>query len=315
MNAARRRLESKARGNMKSKALVHLVIAIVLALVAGLLTINWLKGQRQTQQVQAPAEKKIEVVVASRSLTKGTRLDAQMLKLNPYSPSSVPTGAVLSISELDGRVLSRDVSQFDAITQDKLYPKGVEGSGLVMAVEAGKRALTVKGNKVLGAAGLITPGARVDVLMTVSLKIQGEGGEKEREYQVTKLILADAPVIATGSEMTVKLGKDGKEELSPVDTYTMLVTPEDAEKLALAETYGTLSFALRKAGDTEIVNTPGADMDSTLNSYKSGAEEMEQAVQTPVQEQETMSGGEYTAETIRGTEKEQVTLEEPEAEK
>lgn len=300
---------------MKSKALVHLVIAVVLALAAGLLTINWLKGQRQTQQVQAPVEKKVEVAVAAKSLTKGTRLESGMLKLNPYAPSAVPTGAFLSLSELEGRALARDVSQFDAITQDKLYPKGVEGSGLVLAVEAGKRALTVKGNKVLGAAGLITPGARVDVLMTVSLKIQGESGEKEREYQVTKLILADAPVVATGSEMDVKLGKDGKEELSPVDTYTLLVTPGDAEKLALAETYGTLSFALRKAGDSEIVNTPGADMDSALNSYRSDAASEAQVEQAPVQEQAVASGGEYTAETIRGTEKEEVTLEETEAEK
>jgi pilus assembly protein CpaB len=300
---------------MKSKAVVHLIIALVLALVAGFLTINWLKGQRQTQQIQAPVEKKVEVAVAARSLTKGTRLESGMLKLNPYAPSAVPSGAFLSLSELDGRALARDVSQFDAITQDKLYPKGVEGGGLVLAVEAGKRALTVKGNKVLGAAGLITPGSRVDVLMTVTLKVEGEDGGKEREYQVAKLILADAPVVATGSEMDVKLGKDGKEELSPVDTYTLLVTPEDAEKLALAETYGALSFALRKAGDAEIINTPGADMESTLSSYRSDAETGPEVEPAPVQKQTSMPGGEYTAETIRGTEKEQVTLEETEAAK
>jgi len=298
---------------MKSKALIHLILAVVLALMAGFLTINWLKTQQAARRAPAQAEKKLEAVVAAKALPKGTKLAPNMLKLTPYDPASVPSGAFLNLGELDGRILARDVSAMDPITQDKLYPKGLEGAGLAMAVEKGRRAVTVKGNKVLGASGLITPGSRVDVLMTISLKEQSESGGKDKEYQVSKLILSDIPVLATGSELETRIGKDGREELSSVDAYTLEVTPEDAEKLSLAENYGALAFALRKAGDSEVVNTAGADMDSTLNSYKTVVEEPEagkkpQPIFEPAPEEDQGEGG-YSVETIRGVEKEEVDIQ------
>ncbi len=301
---------------MKSKALIHLIVAIVLALMAGFLTINWLKTQQAAKRAPAQTEKKVEVAVAVKALPKGTRLAGNMLKLSPYDPASVPSGAFMSLGELDGRALSRDVSAMDPITQDKLYPKGVQGSGLSMTVEKGRRAITVKGNHVLGAAGLIVPGSRVDVLMTITLKADDNESAKGKEYKVSKLILSDIPVLATGSELEPKVGKDGREELSSVDSYTLEVTPEDAEKLSLAAAYGTLGFALRQDGDNEAVTTTGADLTATLNSYRTVLDESEgEAPPPPLSAKEKGEEDEepapYSVETIRGVEKEEVTLELP----
>ena len=294
---------------MKSKALIHLIVAVLLALAAGVMTIKWLGG-RQTTDKAKPVEEKVKVVVAAQSLAKGTRLDAGMVRLKPYVKEATPNNAILSVEEIKGRVLSRDISQDDPLTPDKLYPKGYEGSSLEMAVKPGMRALTVKGNKILGAGGLIAPGGRVDVLMTIP-------DPEDSNLRITKLILAAVPVLATGTDMEVRIGKDGREELSPVDTYTLEVTPNDAEKLALAAVHGTLHFALRQSGDNEIVKTEGADIEKNLSSYRAGdagpAEPLLLDDEELDLDDEAEEVGEYTVETIRGTEKEQVALEAPAA--
>jgi len=240
---------------MKSKALVHIILAVVLALVAGVLTIRWLVTQRapvESRKAQV-AVKKIDVVVAARPIPKGARLDASMLRAKPYDADAVPMGAERILSEVEGRITARDISQDDPITGDKLLPRGTTAAGLANTVEPGLRAVTVKGSKVLGAGGLITPGSRVDVVAT----LQPPG---QNESKVGKLILQDIPVLATGTEMETRIGKDGKEELANTEFFTLMVTPAQAEKLALAADQGSLHFALRRAGDAQVTATPGSNL-------------------------------------------------------
>jgi pilus assembly protein CpaB len=122
-------------------------------------------------------------------------------------------------------------------------------------VKTGKRAIAVKGDKVIGLAGLIRPGNVVDVLVSI---------EDERDKKkITKIILENILVLATGSEIE----KNEKGEPSPVDVFTLEVTPEEGEKLALGSNEGKLQLALRNAMDTEIILTGGATIPETLESY------------------------------------------------
>lgn len=284
---------------MKSKAIPHMILAVVLALVAGALTIRWLGSVRTPGEPgKAKVEvKKTDVLVAARAIPKGARLDATAVRLKPYDPGDVPHGAVHDAAEVVGRITGRDISQDDAITPDKLLPKGATSGGLDAAVEPGKRAFTVKGTKIMGAGGLITPGSRVDVLVTYT-----QPGKSEDK--INKVILENVPILTTGTEMDAKIGKDGREELANTDFYTLMVTPEEAERLALAADLGSLHLALRKPGDDDLVTTAGADVPRSLEAYAAAPAAPKVEPAPPVAE----DAG-YSVETIRGTERERIRLD------
>ena len=108
----------------------------------------------------------------------------------------------------------------------------------------------------IGISGFILPGNRVDILAT----LKPVGTKKE----VTKIVLENILVLATGTEMQ----QNDKGDPAPVDVYTLEVSPEDGEKLALAASNGKLQFALRNVTDAETVLTKGASVNETLASYK-----------------------------------------------
>lgn len=277
---------------MKNRVVVHLLVAVALALLAGVLAIRFLSAPKVAKPVQVEEKKKVGVVVAAKALKKGAHLDAGSVRIKPYEPENAPAHAIMDAKETEGRVLSRDVSQDDPITPDKMYPKGVTGGTLEKLIEPGLRALTVKGNKVLGAGGLITPGSRVDVLVTGGAPSEEAGGGGTGEVKRAKLILTDIPVLATGTEIETRIGKDGREELSSVDTYTLMVDQPQAERLALASDHGTLHFGLRRAGDTVDRETKGLSVADLFSGVTPSAE----AAGAPKAE----AGDEDAVEYIRG---------------
>jgi pilus assembly protein CpaB len=123
-----------------------------------------------------------------------------------------------------------------------------------------KRAMSVKVDDVIGVAGFIKPGDRVDVMVT----IEPEGGKQTN--MMSKMILENVKVLATGTQMERK-GKD--EEPKPVQVITVEVNVEEAEKLALASTQGRLRLALRNPLNKEHVLTKGANVGALLSSYRS----------------------------------------------
>ena len=284
---------------MKSKAVPHMILAVILALVAGVLTIRWLGTMRTNQSAQVKvAVPKSDVLVATRAIPKGARLDASMVGLKPYEAGAVPQGALRDQAEALGRISARDISPDDPITPDKLMPKGAVSGGLDASVEPGKRAFTIKGSKLMGAGGLITPGCRVDVLATYS-----QPGAKNDE-KVNKIILENVPLLTTGTERETKIGKDGREELANTDFFTLMVTPEEAERLALAVDLGSMHLALRKPGDEDVVVTSGADVARSLEAFAAAP------AGPPVEPEPSLAeDASYSVETIRGTERERVRLD------
>ena len=240
-----------------ARTMVRLGSALALSLVAGVILFQWMVSRR----VPAPALTKVETarmaVVAARDLTRGTRLAPDMLKLTSFPAESLPLQSFSQASEIDGRVLLAPVFKDEAVTGGKLAPEGAKGGGVSALIGPGKRAMAVKGNKVMGLSGFIRPGNMVDVLVS----LDGEGEQKS----VAKLVLANVPVLATGNELEYDPKSD---KPSSVEIYTLEVTPEESEVLALASTKGTLHFALRGSDDSGPALTQGVDVSQALASNR-----------------------------------------------
>jgi len=239
--------------NGSLKSFVQLGLALLLALSAGTIVYQWMQAKaasgRQTVRT-AP------LVVAARELPAGARLSADMLRVQNYPETMMPAQHYATVAEVEGRILASAMSANEPLTPSRIAGEAAAG-GISAVITHGKRAMAVKGNKVMGLAGLIRPGNMVDVLVTLP---QGDNNSKT----MTKVVLENVPVLAAGSQMTTE--KD--EAAQHADIYTLELTPQESEKVALASTQGTLHFALRNVADTETVLTEGADARTALASYR-----------------------------------------------
>lgn len=241
-------------GNLR--AILPILLAVCVALGGAVWTYRWVNNQIAPSPQQVELSEAVPIAVALMDLPWGAQLTSNDIKLVRFLKESLPPGHFKEPSELEGRVLLSPVTADEPIIESRLAPMSVKTGGVSAVVKPGKRAVAVKGDKVIGLAGLIRPGNRVDVLVTL------EDPRDKRE--VTKLVLQDVPVLATGEE----LSENGDGQTSPVDVYTLEVTPQEAEKLSLAAAEGRLQFALRNAMDMETVLTTGATIPQTLASFR-----------------------------------------------
>lgn len=236
----------------KYRPAVLLGLTLLVALVTSILAYRWLQ---RTAGKSSPDI--VQVAVATTDLAWGTPLTGEAVKMVPYFRKSLPSGAVTSEAALPGRVVTAAVRANEPILESKLAPTTIQGGGVAAIIAPNKRAMAVKVDKVKGVSGFIKPGHRVDVL--VSLKQAGEGNNNP----VTKIVLQNIPVLAIGPETE---DKEKKGKPSPVDVITLEVTPEEAEKLALASAEGKLlQLALRNYTDTENVPTRGITVPAMLD--------------------------------------------------
>lgn len=236
------------------KALIPVALALVISIAGSGLLYKWLKNQtapRQTVKVESEA---VPVTVAAADLPWGTKIKAEMIKTIPFLKESLPAGYVEDTASIIGRVLIVPLKTNEPVTEHRLAPTSVTVGGVSAVIKPGKRAIAVKGDKVIGISGFILPGNRVDVLVTMT--------DPRTKSEVTKLVLENVPILATGTQIQ----ENGKGEPAPVDVYTLEVAPEEGEKLALAATRGKLQFALRNITDGETVRTRGATIPQTLAS-------------------------------------------------
>jgi pilus assembly protein CpaB len=243
----------------KLKPIIPIALALIIALGGSGFVYKWLQAQTLPKEVVKVEAEAVPVVVAKVDLAWGTKLDKDMIKTTPYLKESIPGEIFSDPKALEGRILVVPIKQNEPLTQSKLAPEDVKVGGVSAILKPGKRAIAVKGDKVIGISGLIQPGNIVDVLVTLK--------DPRSKMEVTKLVLEKIPVLATGTEIQ----QNGKGEPAPVDVYTLEVTPEEGEKLSLAAARGKLQFALRNITDTETVLTSGATIPKTLASLR-GAE-------------------------------------------
>ena len=181
-----------------------------------------------------------------------------MLTTKPFLKQSLPAGYFSGPDDIKDRVVVAPLKANDPVTEHKLAPVSIKTGGVSAVLEKGKRAIAVKGDKVIGIAGFINPGNRVDVLVTIE--------DPQKKEERTKTILENIMVMATGTQIE----KNEKGEPSPVDVYTLAVTPEEGETLSLAANQGKLQLALRSVTDTETVLTSGVNIPKMLASYSPG---------------------------------------------
>jgi len=236
------------------KAILPIILAVCIAFIGGIFTYNWVKRQVGPQK-PAPEKETVMIVAAGIDLPWGTKINKEQLKLVPYLKETLPPGYFSDLTQLDGRVAILPIKTNEPVLETKLAPASITAGGIAAVVKTGKRALAVKGDKVIGLAGLINSGNVVDVLVSIE--------DPRDKKKITKLVLENILVLATGAQVE----KNEKGEPSPVDVFTLEVSPEEGEKLALASNEGKLQLALRNSMDTEIVLTDGATIPETLESY------------------------------------------------
>ncbi len=240
----------------KNKAYVLFGVGVFIALLVSLFTYGWL--QKKTR-VQVQTVETQPVVVAAIDVPWGTVLRGEMLKVEPFLKKSLPQGYFADKAAAQGRTVLYPVKAGEPVFESKLAPVTVQTGGVGALVKPKKRAMAVKVDKVIGVSGFIHPGNRVDVLVT----LQKRGEQEGATLPVTKTVLENVLVLATGTEIE----KTGKQEKPvQVDVITVEVTPEEGEKLALAATEGKVLMALRNALDNQEVTTKGITIPTLLAS-------------------------------------------------
>lgn len=224
-----------------TRAYLMIACSLLAGIVAVLFGARWLAGQASMATR--------DVVVATRDLELGSALNPSMVQIVSWPAGSVPTGAIDDIKSIDTRVLRTSVQRGEAVLDAKLAPVGTKG-GLSAVIGDGKRAITVKVNEVIGVAGFALPGNYVDVLVNI---------RDERDKPVSRIVLEQILVLAVAQEA-------GRDETKPkvVNAVTVEVSPDQAERLDLARSIGSLSLALRNQVDRTPVLTSGVRQDDLL---------------------------------------------------
>lgn len=226
-----------------------IVVSVGIGLGAVVLASRWI-----SQQAANVASSK--VVVAAIDIDLGTPLTPQMLKLADWPKGSVPAGATEDIKTLDTRVVKTSLLRGEPVLESKLAPVGATG-GLSAVIGQGNRAMTVRVNDVVGVAGFALPGNYVDIVVnTEDETVKAENVNKS----ISKIVLEHIMVLAVAQEQN-------RDETKPkvVNAVTLEVTPDQAEKLDLARSVGTLSLVLRNQIDTSVVTTEGSTKKDLLN--------------------------------------------------
>jgi pilus assembly protein CpaB len=184
----------------------------------------------------------LPIVVARVEIPAGTRITAEQLTLAHFPPTVMPDK---SFARLDDKILGRiavvRISPREPVTESRLSPVGAAG-GLSSVIPEGYRAMTVRVDHVIGFSGFIMPGTRVDILVSI-IPIDNS---KQRKEDFAKIVLQNVKVLASGQNIHKPKNEKGLERVTAV---TLQVTPEQAEKLALASMEGKLRLVMRNEVD------------------------------------------------------------------
>lgn len=226
---------------MKSK---RALIMIATSLLAGLLAV-WLAARWIGQM----ADNTTKIVVAARDVDPGTVLGEGSLQVIAWPSGSVPAGAIKDLKRTQGRVASTLIFTGEPILEAKLAREGASG-GLASVLGEGKRAITIQANEIVGVAGYIRPGSRVDIMVNT---------HDSKDRSLSKIVLENILVLATAQD-------DKRDQTKPkvVSAVTLEVDPRQAEKIDLARHIGTLSMVLRNSLDNAAVVTAGATREDLM---------------------------------------------------
>ena len=236
-----------------------IAVAAVFGLLAVFVAQSWLNSQAEARLKSIDAQKRSPVatralVVASKPLRFGVELTAAALRELPWASEALPPGAFTSIDELIAggkRIVLTAIEPNEPILNSKITGSGQRAT-LSALIGEGKKASTIRVNDVDGVAGFVLPGDRVDVILSRQL---------DKGSAVNDVVLKNAKVLAID-----QLADERAEKPSIAKAVTLEVDIAGAQKLSLAGQIGSLSLALRKAGDIEPVNSRPITLADLFNS-------------------------------------------------
>ena len=234
--------------NRRNRTLIVVALAIALASLA---SFGVYRAIRSIPIREVPIAKTF-AVVAAREIPVGTMLAPEDLKVVAWPEDAQVPGAFSKPEEVVGRGLIQSVSPNEVVTDSKLAPRS-SGAGLPPMIPPGMRAMAVRVNDIVGVAGFVVPGTRVDVIVTAH-------SDKDA---MSRAVLSNIEVASVGTRLEQDK-RDGKA--IPATVATLLLTPQDAERLALSANDGSIVLALRNPLDVDPTKTSGQRMSSLMSS-------------------------------------------------
>jgi pilus assembly protein CpaB len=234
------------------RPVAFVVLAGVAALLASVLVYSALK--KREAEVKAATASTCQIVVAAHDLPLGAKVDAAAVKMARWSADSVPPGAITDPNGALNAFVKSSIVENEPLVASKLFTGDKTAGVMPLLIPPGMRAVSVPVDEVADIAGFVLPHARVDILASI---VAGNGNPKT----ISKIVLQNVEVLAIAQEIEGK-----KDEPEVVRVVTVLVSPPDAEKLALASHEGSLRLAMRNYNDDKLIVTAGADMESLLSN-------------------------------------------------
>lgn len=276
---------------MQNRLKIALVVAVFFGLIAAYGIYNFLRQQRETAEALRTTTQ--NVVVAASDIPAGTAISDElikkgMVKTTAWPKASVPVGAFSSTEQLVGKVNRAKILANEPILESRLAG---ESAGLTVRLEAGKRALAVRVDEIIGVSGFILPDDHVDVILTTM-----PPGAPGPDARISKIVLQNKRVLSVAQNVEQK---DGKPQLAR--SITLEVTPEEAERLSLASQEGQIVLALRGLGDDAVAKTIGSnkrDLLAIATVRKEGGR--------PVAQAPAAAPAKYRVEVIHGNDRQVV---------
>jgi len=240
---------------MRRRFLLILICASVIGFLASFLVYRVV-----SQVAQARSDQSEQIVVAAADLGLADTVTSQHIKLVNWPKASVPPGALRTAAEAEGRVVRSSVVAGEPLIEGKLAPQ-LSGKGgiMPMLIPEGQRGVTIRLDEATRESGFVMPNSRVDVLVSMP---KGPGSDEK----IAKVILQDVTVLAAGQIVEMK---DNKPVTNT--TVTLSLTPQQVERLAVAQSDGRLMLVQRNLRDTQFVRTPGATPSSLLSDIAPAA--------------------------------------------
>ena len=270
---------------------IRVVVVITVALIAASIATYAIYQGIQRIPVREVEVAGQPVVVAAKALPIGAMVGPSDVRIATWPAKSVVAGSFGKVDDVAGRGLVVELAENEPITERKLAPREA-GAGLQTTIPVGMRAVSIKVNEVIGVAGFVLPGTRVDLVATV-------GNQNDTR---TRTVVSNLQVLASGTRYDQQATKEGKA--IPSTVVTLLATPEDAERITLASTDGKVLLVLRNPLDTEPTKTPGVRLEALMQSP------LEPPVEKTVKGRKVVVAAPpppppvvpapYTVETIRG---------------
>ncbi len=233
---------------MQNRLKIALVVAVFFGLIAAYGIYNFLSERQKAEDTMRAANQ--EIVVAAQDIPPGTIFNEEtmkkgLIKTTPWPKTSIPAGAFSSQQQMVGKVNRVKILANEPILESRLAG---EGAGLTVRLEAGKRALALRVDEIVGVSGFIVPDDRVDIILTTTPLGAAQ------DSKISKIVLQNKRVLSVAQSTEQK---DGKPQLAR--SITLEVTPEEAEKLSLASQEGSIVLALRGLGDDAQLTTIGSN--------------------------------------------------------